>query len=170
MPPVTRVGKSKLATNISLSSFSAFKSAKEKERSSFFVRKNGPKRTKPNDNEVKITIAVMADAMKMKIKRGESLPLKVPGSSSAKEILDAAVEKHATFNKRFNTKLKYALVFKDGTEVTTIPGNHPPEPFTLRRYLSYLICHIKSWTSCLQFSPQGWGVTINIVPSLRYCK
>ncbi|XP_028416577.1 uncharacterized protein LOC114540654 [Dendronephthya gigantea] len=124
----TRVAKSKL----SLSSFSAFKTAKEKERSSFFVRKKGSKRAKPNDNDVKITIAVMEDSTK--IKRGDALPLKVPTLSSAKDILDASVKKHATFNKRFNSKLKYALVFKDGTEVTTVPGTSPPEPFTLRRY------------------------------------
>ena len=49
-------------------------------------------------------------------------------------ILKSAVEKHATFNKRFNRKFKYALVFKDGREVATIPGTDPEEPFTLDRY------------------------------------
>ena len=140
----TRV-KSKSATspNMSLTCFSTFKAAKEKERSSFFVRKKGSKRAKPNDSEVKITIAVMEDITK--IKRGDSLPLRVPASSSAKEILDAAVTKHATFNKRFNSKLEYVLVFKDGTEVTTVPGTDPPEPFTLHRYCIYyfFICQLK---------------------------
>ena len=50
------------------------------------------------------------------------------------KIRNAAVEKHAAFNKGFNFKIKYALVFKDGTEVKTIPGTCPPEPFTLCRY------------------------------------
>ena len=122
----------KSSTSLSLKSFNAFKTAKEKERSSFFVRKKGSKRAKLDTNEVKITIAVMEDITK--IKRGDSLPLKVPASSSAKEILDATVMKHATFNRRFNCKLEYILVFKDGTEVISVPGTDPPEPFTLSRY------------------------------------
>ena len=152
----TATKKLKLTTNMSLSSFSAFKSAKEKETSSFFVRKKGSKRAKPNDNNVKITIAVMEDVRK--IKRGDSLPLKVPASSSAKEILDAAVMKHATFNKRFNSKLEYALVFKDGTEVTTVPGTDPPEPFTLCRYLILFDCKYNfslEPDTCQHFLPQG---------------
>jgi hypothetical protein len=36
-----------------------------------------------------------------------------------------AVMKHATFNKRFNSKLEFAPVFKDGTEVTTVTGTDP---------------------------------------------
>ena len=71
----------KSSTSLSLKSFNAFKTAKEKERSSFFVRKKGSKRAKLDTNEVKITIAVMEDITK--IKRGDSLPLKVPASSSA---------------------------------------------------------------------------------------
>ena len=110
-------------------------SAKEKERSSFFVRKSGSKRSKvvvPSKKEVKIIIAVMENAKT--IKRGDSLPLQVPDSSTPDEILRNAVEKHAAFNKRFNAKISYSLVFKDGTEVKTIPGTNPPEPFSLRRY------------------------------------
>lgn len=117
----------KSSTSLSLKSFNAFK---EKERSSFFVQKKVSKRAKLDPNEVKITIAVMEDITK--IKQGDSL--KIPASSSAKEILDVAVMKHATFNKRFNCKLEYTLVFKDGTEVITVPGTAPPEPFTLSRY------------------------------------
>ena len=75
-----------------------------------------------------------------KIKRGDSLPLRVATLSTAKEILDTAVKKHATFNKRFNSKLEYVLVFKNGTEVTTVPGTDPPEPFTLCRYLLIFDC------------------------------
>ncbi|CAB4028353.1 Hypothetical predicted protein, partial [Paramuricea clavata] len=129
--PQQRQKKSKSTTNMSLSSSRAFKSAKEKERSSFFVQKKGLKRAKPNNNNVKITIAVMKDVRK--IEQGDSLPLKVPASSSGKEILDTAVMKHATFNKHFNSKLEYALVFKDETEVTTVPGTDPSEQMTLYR-------------------------------------
>ena len=115
-----------------LKSFSAFKSGKENERSPFFVRKKGAKRAKANESEVKITIGIMDDIDK--IKRGESIPLKVSPSSSPEEILKLSVEKYATFNKRFNRKFKYALVFKVGREVATIPGTDPEEPFTLDRY------------------------------------
>ena len=58
----------------------------------------------------------------------------MPESSTPNEILQKAIEKHATFNKRFNSKMDYLLVFKDGTKVKTIPGTEPPEPFTLGRY------------------------------------
>ena len=111
-------------TTRSLPKFAAFKSTKEKERSSFKLSKVA--------RDVKITIAVMEDANK--IKCGDSLTLKVPETSCVEEILNAAVEKHIAFNKCFNAKLKYLLVFKDGTEVKMIPGTDPPEPFTLCRY------------------------------------
>jgi hypothetical protein len=113
-----------------LECFSAFKKSKEKERSSFFVRKKGGKRAK-STMEVKITVAVMEDN---KVKRGNSLPLKVPAASTADEILNAALQKHTAFNKHFNSRHEYLLVFKDGTEVKTIPGTTPAEEFTLSRY------------------------------------
>ena len=114
-----------------LECFSAFKKSKEKERSSFFVRKKGTKRSKSETMEVKITVAVMENN---KVKRGNSLPLKVPAASTADEILNAAIQKHTAYNKHFNSRHEYLLVFKDGTEVKTIPGTTPPETFTLCRY------------------------------------
>ena len=106
-----------------LECFSAFKKSKEKERSSFFVRKKGSKRSKSETIVVKITVAVMENN---KVKRGNSLPLKVPAASTADEILNAAVQKHTAYNKHFNSRHKYVLVFKDGTKVETIPGTTPP--------------------------------------------
>ena len=114
-----------------LECFSAFKKSKEKERSSFFVRKKGSKRSKSETMEVKITVAVMENN---KFKRGNSLPLKVPAASTADEILNAVVQKHTAYNKHFNSRHEYVLVFKDGTKVETIPGTTPPETFTLCRY------------------------------------
>ena len=92
--------------------FSAFKKSKEKERSSFFVRKKGIKQAKSETMEVKITVAVIEDN---KVKRENSLPLKVPATSTADDILNAAVQKHTAFNKHFNSRHEYLLVFKDGT-------------------------------------------------------
>ena len=78
----TLVAPAKELATTSLGSFSAFKNAKEKERSSYFVRKKGSKRSKVANNDVKITIAIMEDTKNMK--RGDSLPLNVPASSTAK--------------------------------------------------------------------------------------
>lgn len=116
----------------SVKSLDEFKRGKEKERSAYFVRKKGAKRAKVNESEVTITIGVMKDINT--IKRGESIPLKVLPSLPSEAILKAAIEKHATFNKRFNPRLNYTLVFKDGSEVATTPGTSPAEPFTLGRY------------------------------------
>jgi hypothetical protein len=143
--------KSKSTTNMSLSSFSAFKSAKEKE---LFLCAEKRVETSKAKRQQRQNNAVMEDVRKIKL--GDSLPLKVP--ASAKEILDAAVMKHATFNKRFNLKLEYALVFKDGTEVTTVPGTDPPEPFTLCRYLILFDCKYNfslEPDTCQHFLPQG---------------
>ena len=116
----------------SVKSLDEYKRGKEKERSGYFVRKKGAKRSRVNESEVAITIGVMKDINT--IKRGESIPLKVLPSFSSEAILKAAVEKHATFNKRFNSTLNYTLVFKDGSEVATVPGTTPEESFTLGRY------------------------------------
>ena len=133
--PTTRVhapsNKESAKPSPALECFSAFKKSKEKERSSFFVRKKGTKRAKSETMAVKITVAVMEDN---KVKRGNSLPLKVPAASTADEILNAAIQKHTAFNKHFNSRHEYLLVFKDGTEVKTIPGTTPAEEFTLCRY------------------------------------
>ena len=96
------------------------------------MQKKGIKLAKVNDSEVKITIRIMEDVNK--IKQGESIPLKVSSTSSPEQILNLAIEKHAMFNKHFNRKLKYTLVFKDGREVATVPGMDPEEPFTLGEY------------------------------------
>ena len=53
---------------------------------------------------------------------------------AADKILNAAVQKHTALNKHFNSRHEYLLVFKDGTEVKTIPGTSPAETFTLCRY------------------------------------
>lgn len=67
------------------------------------------------------------------VKRGENLPLKILPSATDKDILVASIAKHRAFNKRFDGKSEYRLVYKDGSEVKSIPGTSPPEPFTLNR-------------------------------------
>ena len=70
----------------------------------------------------------------LKIKRGETIPLKVNSLATHEEILAAAIKKHGDFNKRFDIEGNYQLVFKDGTKVNFIPGTDPPESFVLQRY------------------------------------
>ena len=117
-----------------LPSFAAFKSTKEKERQSFFSKKSGGrnKKRKVQTKEVTIQVGVMDDFLK--IKRGETIPLKVNSLVTHEEILAAAIKKHGDFNKRFDIEGNYQLVFKDGTKVNFIPGTDPPESFVLQRY------------------------------------
>ena len=70
----------------------------------------------------------------LKIKRGETIPLKVNSLATHDEILAAAIKKHGDFNKRFDSEGNYQLVFKDGRRVNFIPGTDPPESFVLQRY------------------------------------
>lgn len=117
----------------SLQNFQSFKSQKESERSSFFVRKQaGKKKRKVEDEIVTINVGVMTD--KETIKRGETLPLKVSSTAPPEAIRHAALKKHCSFNQRFNSETEYKLSFKDGSEVKHIPGIDPEEPFTLRRF------------------------------------
>ena len=123
-------------TPFSLPNFHTFKSQKESERKTFFARKPhaGHKKRKVDDEMVTINVGVMKE--KGVIKRGETLPLKVPSTASAEDIRLAAVKKHTLFmNSRFiHSQCEYFLAFKDGSEVKHIPGVGPEEPFTLRRY------------------------------------
>ena len=115
-----------------LPSFAAFKSTKEKERQSFFSKKSGGpnKKRKVQIREVTIQVGVMDDFLK--IKRGETIPLKVNSLATHDEILAAAIKKHGDFNKRFDSEGNYQLVFKDGRRVNFIPGTDPPESFVLQ--------------------------------------
>ena len=122
-------------TPFSLPNFHTFKSQKESERKTFFARKAhaGHKKRKVDDEMVTINVGVMKE--KGVIKRGETVPLKVPSTASAEDIRLAAVKKHTLFNSRFiHSQCEYILAFKDGSEVKHIPGVGPEEPFTLRRY------------------------------------
>ena len=59
------------------------------------------------------------------VKKGENLPLKILPSTTDKDILVASIAKHRAFNKCFNGKAEYRLVYKS----SQFQG-----PFTLNRY------------------------------------
>ena len=121
--------------SFSLPSFAAFKATKEKERQNSFSTnstRTKNKKRKTKDQQVTIQVGVMDEFFK--VKRGETIPLKLATSSTADVILAAAMKTHSDFNKRFDDGGNYALVFKDGSCVEFIPGTDPPELFTLERY------------------------------------
>ncbi|RUA05411.1 MAG: hypothetical protein DSY43_04625 [Gammaproteobacteria bacterium] len=117
----------------SLPSFASFKTKKESDRQSSFHHRSNSKKRKIQEKEVTIQVGVMDDD-DMTIKRGETIPLKITSTATAQAILEAAVKKHAAFNKRFDHEREHSLVFKDGSKVTVIPGIDPEESFTLKRY------------------------------------
>ena len=92
------------------------------------------KKRKIEDKEVTIQVGVMNEHFK--VKRGETIPLKISSTASAHTILAAATKKHGDFNRRFENDngSNYMLAFKDGGDIEFIPGTDPPEPFTLQRY------------------------------------
>ena len=71
-------------TPFSLPNFHTFKSQKESERKTFFARKAhaGHKKRKVDDEMVTINVGVMKE--KGVIKRGETLPLKVPSTENGR--------------------------------------------------------------------------------------
>ncbi len=120
--------------SFSLPSFGAFKAMKETERQSSFSRKSMSKNKKRKIQEKEVTIQVGVMDDNFKVKRGETIPLKVASSATAHVILAAAIKKQSDFNKHFDNGIIYVLVFKDGTDIEVIPGTDPPEQFTLLRY------------------------------------
>lgn len=132
IPSTSRGTSSSLVQKkLDLPSLKAYKK-KETERSGFAVRGKDKKKKRVEIETVAIQVGVMNEGKALK--RGETLPLKVTSTATPKEILEAAVGKHSTFNKRFDAKIKYRLFFRDGSEVQSIPGTSPEEPFTLKRY------------------------------------
>ena len=120
--------------------FSQFKARKEEDRRGYFRRKRPAKRPKlvhqPDNSDVKINVGIMAlkDGA-LTIKRGITLPLTVPHSIGADELLEKAVEKHFRFNKDVVTSSNtafYHLLYGDKNLVSSLPGSE--EPFTLKRY------------------------------------
>ena len=114
----------------SIQSFQEFKSFKEAERRSSFSIRNVSHKKKKEEKPVIIHVGLMTDALT--IKRGQNLPIRVLPSATAAEILSLAVKKHSAFNSNFNSKARYKLAYKDGTEVVNVPGT--TNPFTLEKY------------------------------------
>ncbi len=121
----------------SVPTFAQFRARKEDDRSSHFKKKNG-KRVKVDKKicDVKVNIGIMIKKEdKLVVKRGATLPVTVPESIAADDLLEKAVEKHTRFNKDVITsedKTLYYLLFGDKTRVENLPGSN--EPFVLKKY------------------------------------
>ena len=131
-------------------SLNAFRSAKEKERNSFFVRRKGQKRSKVTDAEVKITIAIMENK---KAKRGNSLPFKISASATVDQILKAAILKHCTFNKFSTPKSNTYWFLKMVQKLKLFPGLifQNPSPCAGTKRCPVLVIHGKSSSLFLCF-------------------
>ena len=130
---------SKISSTSSLT-FDQFRVRKEEDRSKHF-KKKGAKKLKIDNKanvraEVKINIGIMMKKDdELFIRRGATLPLKVPEDITGDDLLGKAVEKHQHFNKdmiKHGNKEFYYLLFGDKSKANTIPGYN--EPFILKRY------------------------------------
>ena len=65
---------------------------------------------------------------------GKKLPIKVNPNAGYMEILESGVNKWKAFHKDFmDDGIQYKLLFEDGTEARSLPGQ-TKEFFTLSRY------------------------------------
>ena len=69
-----------------------------------------------------------------KPRRSEIFPVSFETTAAAESIVEATISKGVAFNKRFDKRHNYRLLYKDGSHVLSIPGTSTPEPFTLLRY------------------------------------
>ena len=81
-----------------------------------------------------ISVGIMGENEKPR--RRETLPVSVETTAAAESIVEAAISKHVAFNKRFDKRHSYRLLYKDRSHVLSIPGTSPPEPFTLLRFIN----------------------------------
>ena len=97
--------------------------------------KNNKKKQKVEPKEVLINVGIMylADGNILKPIKGKNMPIQVPVAIRKLELLSKSIDKHADHDRRFQSYGDYALVYPDGTEVLTLPGQ-PSALFQLDKY------------------------------------
>ena len=65
--------------------------------------------------------------------KGKTMLVRVPVNVRKLDLLEKSVEKHAAHDRNFDRYESYALLYPDGTEVLTLPGN-PTQLFQLNKY------------------------------------
>ena len=117
-------------------SFEQFAAKKRQERSTHFRTSTKTKvKTKDAEPFALINIGLMKyiSADTTTPVRGKSLPLKVNKDAPYAEVFSLAVTKREAYDKSFNDKLSWNLVYPDGQLCVTLPGQAEQE-FTVRKY------------------------------------
>ncbi|XP_028404902.1 uncharacterized protein LOC114527451 [Dendronephthya gigantea] len=115
--------------------FEQFAAKKRQERSTHF-RTSSKTKKKSKDTEpfalINIGLMKYISADTTTPVRGKSLPLKVKKDAPYAEVFTMALTKREAYDKSFDTKLSWNLVYPDGQPCSTLPGQE--EEFTLRKY------------------------------------
>lgn len=116
--------------------FEQFAAKKRQERSTHF-RTSSKTKTKSKDTEpfalINIGLMKYVSADTTTPVRGKSLPLKVNKDAPYAEVFSMALTKREAYDKSFDTKLSWNLVYPDGQLCSTLPGQAEQE-FTVRKY------------------------------------
>jgi uncharacterized Zn finger protein (UPF0148 family) len=136
------VGKSEASSkkddrkDIKCLSFEQFAAKKKQERSTHF-RTSSKTKAKSKDIEpfalINIGLMKYVSVDTTTPVRGKSLPLKVNKDAPYAEVFSMALTKREAYDKSFNTKLSWNLVYPDGQLCSTLPGQ-AEEEFTVRKY------------------------------------
>ena len=118
-----------------------YMSSKSAQRSGFFSKKRKQEKTtscdaskKAVDSRVAINVGKITENENGELRavRGSRLPIKVSKDFNAKQVLDAAVQKHSNHNQYFPQDAKYILLYPDHKLVNKVPGTQ--EQFTVVLY------------------------------------
>ena len=116
-------------------SFEQFAAKKRQERSTHFRTSKTKVKSKDTEPNALINIGLMKYVTTDTTTpvRGKSLPLKVNKDGPYAEVFSKALIKREAYDKSFNTKLSWNLVYPDGQLCTTLPGQ-AEQKFTVRKY------------------------------------
>lgn len=97
------------------------KAKSSKQRGSEEFRSKKKKNKQSEEVNINIGIKTLIDGS-LKTMRGKRLPIRVPKSSTYKQVLSEGVEKWKKFDRCFDASKSYALVYEDGTNAQFLPG------------------------------------------------
>ena len=84
--------------------------------------------------EVLVNVGVMKLAKgELKPNKGKGMLVRVPVNIRKADLLQKSIEKHAAHDRNFDRSENYAILYTDGTEVLTLPGDHT-QLFQLDKY------------------------------------
>ena len=121
-------------------SFDAFKRVKtEQQQAGCHFRRKKPKL---QDEQVTIFIGMkQLVAEDLKTVRGKKLPICVPKAASYAIILEKAKEKYKAFDRKFEYKDSYMLLYEDGSAAQFMPGKLESDEGFMQGVASVLFCN-----------------------------